>query len=237
MDTNVGFEFEFTSSLSHNEIRKLLKERGIKFTGAGKWRLTSDGSVSSSRRWYESVELISPPMPIKEAITTLKTVFAFMSDIPCDVNRTCGLHINMDIGKATTKRIDPTKLVVLVDEVRVAEKYGRSRAHYALPHNSKIRQQARYWAKLKNKPEPLKEYVKRWALDRDELMEKYSAINFRKQKRLGYIEFRMVGNKDYHKRYSEIKRDLLHFEQCMIKAADPIMGEKAIARRLNKLAA
>ena len=45
----------------------------------------------------------------------------------------------------------------------------------------------------------------------------------------------MIGNSFYEKRYTEIKNDIMHFETCMIKAADKELGEKALTRRLNKI--
>ena len=70
----------------------------------------------------------------------------------------------------------------------------------------------------------------------DQLDEKYSAINFGKQED-GYLEFRMIGNRGYENRYNEISKDIIHFETCMRKAADKKAGNKAVVRRLNKMAA
>jgi len=106
-----------------------------------------------------------------------------------------------------------------------------------LPNKSKIRQQAKYWTNLKNKPCKLVDYVKQWGLTKDQLEEKYSAINFGNQEDVGYLEFRMIGNRGYENRYKEIAKDILHFETCMYKAADKTAGNKAVSRRLNKMAA
>jgi hypothetical protein len=82
----------------------------------------------------------------------------------------------------------------------------------------------------------LVDYVKQWGLSVEQLDEKYSAINFGKQED-GYLEFRMIGNRGYEKRYNEISKDIKHFETCMRKAADITKGAKAVTRRLNKMAA
>jgi hypothetical protein len=47
----------------------------------------------------------------------------------------------------------------------------------------------------------------------------------------------MIGNRGYENRYKEIAKDILHFETCMYKAADETAGNKAVSRRLNKMAA
>jgi hypothetical protein len=175
-------------------------------------------------------------MRIEKALKMLEVVFKFMRENPVETNTTTGLHVNIDIGKIATKRIDPAKLVTLVDDESVARRYKRTKQMYCLPHNSKIRKQAKYYNNLKNKPCKLVDYIKQYGLTRDELEEKYSAINFGKQDQ-GFLEFRMIGNTDYQCRYKEIAKDVKNFELCMRKAADKSAGNKAVVRRLNKMAA
>ena len=240
--TRIGFEFEFVSVLTEDEVTEKLLEYGIEIDESDRnaWQLTEDMSVKSrksSSYFSYGHELISPPMPTKRAFKMLAVVFKFMRDIKAETNTTTGLHVNMDIGKRNTRRIDPTKLITLVDDEKVAKRYNRSRAYYALPNKSKIRQQAKYWTNLKNKPCNLVDYVKQWGLTKDQLEEKYSAINFGNQQLLGYLEFRMIGNRGYENRYKEIAKDILHFEVCMVKSADAKVGNLAVTRRLNKMAA
>ena len=240
--TRIGFEFEFVSVLTEDEVTEKLLEYGIKIDESDRnaWQLTEDMSVKSrksSSYFSYGHELISPPMPTKRAFKMLAVVFKFMRDIKAETNTTTGLHGNMDMGKRNTRRIDPTKLITLVDDEKVAKRYNRSRAYYALPNKSKIRQQAKYWSNLKNKPCNLVDYVKQWGLTKDQLEEKYSAINFGNQQLLGYLEFRMIGNRGYENRYKEIAKDILHFEVCMVKSADAKVGNLAVTRRLNKMAA
>lgn len=239
--TNVGFEFEFTSKFLEGDLRDKLAEYGIlvkRSRGYKDWVIDYDGSVEPRHRrsYHNTYELVSPPMPMDQAIKTLGVVFKFMQENPVETNTTTGLHVNMDIGRET-KFIDPLKLITLVDDEAVARRYKRSKLYYCLPHNSTIRKQARYYNNLKNKPCGLVDYVKQWALTNRQLAEKYSAINFGKQKKQGFIEFRMIGNRDYQNRYKEIVKDIRHFETCMIKAADANIGNKAVVRRLNKMAA
>jgi len=246
--TRIGFEFEFCTHHSDEVIRSKLNDIGIKVRKVDRrrnnrnldykmWRLEGDPSVEPRRHllWWNDFELISPPMQMNKALRMLDVVLRFLKENDCETNTTTGLHINMDIGKRATKRIDGTKLIVLVDEEAVAKRYSRSRALYALPRNSKIRKTAKYWKNLKKKPSSLKRYVKQRAVMEYELTEKYSAISFEKQESDGFLEFRMIGNSFYEKRYTEIKNDIRHFETCMIKAADKELGEKALTRRLNKI--
>tara|TARA_R100000008_G_C3570163_1_gene161587 strand:- start:493 stop:1221 length:729 start_codon:yes stop_codon:yes gene_type:complete len=241
--TKIGFEFEFATPLDAKQVRTKLLEYGIKIMnnrGYKAWRLEGDMSIEGRKKnmamFTNGHELVSPPMAPQKAFKMLDVVFKFMQDINAETNTTTGLHVNMDIGKQATKRIEPIKLVTLVDDEAVAKRYKRSKAYYALPLNSKIRKQVKYWDNLKNKPCKLVDYVKQWGLSPDELDEKYSTINFGKQKQ-GYLEFRMIGNRGYENRYKEIVKDIKHFETCMRKAADKNAGNKAMVRRLNKMAA
>jgi len=237
----VGFEFEFTTSLSNNEVRSKLQEYGIKVQnnrGYNAWKLVGDPSIETRRRhsYDNGCELVSPPMRIEKALKMLEVVFKFMRENPVETNTTTGLHVNMDIGNKATKRIDPAKLVTLVDDEAVARRYKRAKQMYCLPHNSQIRKQAKYYNNLKNKPCKLVDYIKQYGLAQDELEEKYRTINFGKQDQ-GFLEFRMIGNTDYQCRYKEIAKDVRNFELCMRKAADKSAGNKAVVRRLNKMAA
>jgi hypothetical protein len=222
----VGFEFEFTTSLSNNEVRSKLLEYGIKVQnnrGYNAWKLVVDPSIETRRKhsYDNGCELVSPPMRIEKALKMLEVVFKFMRENPVETN---------------TTRIDPAKLVTLVDDETVARRYRRTKQMYCLPHNSQIRKQAKYYTSLKNKPCKLVDYIKQWGFTKDQLEEKYSAINFGKQDQ-GFLEFRMIGNTDYQCRYKEIVKDVKHFELCMRKAADKSAGNKAVVRRLNKMAA
>ena len=238
----IGFEFEFATTLTVKEVRKELLNYGIKIQnnrGYKTWSLVDDMSIGTRRPnsyFSHGHELVSPPMPPKKALKMMAVVFQFMKDNNIETNTTTGLHVNMDIGEKATKRIEPTKLVTLVDDEKIAKRYNRSKAQYCLPHNSKIRQQVKHWNNLKNKPCKLVDYVKQWGLSVEQLDEKYSAINFGKQDD-GYLEFRMIGNRGYEKRYNEISKDILHFEDCMRKAADAKDGNLTVTRRLNKMAA
>ena len=238
--TKIGFEFEFVTTMTATETRSKLKKLGLKFSKKTDWSLVCDMSIESRRSKSMFVyghELVSPPMNPAKALKMMDLVFEFMRANNIETNTTTGLHVNMDIGKRATKRIEPTKLVTLVDDEAVAKRYNRSKAYYCLPHKSKIRKQVKYWDNLKNKPCNLKDYIKDWGLTPEELDEKYSAINFNHQQDAGYLEFRMIGNRGYENRYKEIAKDIQHFETCMIKAADKDAGNKAVSRRLNKMAA
>jgi hypothetical protein len=238
----VGFEFEFATSMSDQQVTQKLTEYGIKVEngpGYSTWQLDFDVSIQTRKHhsYTNSCELISPPMRLSKALKMLDAVLKFMRENPVETNTTTGLHINMDIGSKATKRIDPAKLVTLVDDESVARRYKRSKQMYCLPHNSKIRQQARYYNNLKNKPCKLIDYIKQWGLTSAQLEEKYSAINFGKQSDDGFLEFRMIGNTNYQYRFREIVKDVRHFETCMRKAADKHAGNRAVVRRLNKMAA
>ena len=106
--TRIGFEFEFVSVLTEDEVTEKLLEYGIKINnnlGYTAWQLDHDMSVKSrksSSYFSHGHELISPPMSTKRAFKMLAVVFKFMQDIKAETNTTTGLHVNMDIGKRNT---------------------------------------------------------------------------------------------------------------------------------------
>ena len=46
-------------------------------------------------------------------------------------------------------------------------------------------------------------------------------VNLEKFKKKKYLEFRGMGNRNYHKRYDEIRTNIMHFVDCMELSINP----------------
>lgn len=60
---------------------------------SSKWRLKTDASVSSRRG--RGLELVSPILRGDNDMLILKNFMTMLTELHCDVNRTCGLHVHV----------------------------------------------------------------------------------------------------------------------------------------------
>ena len=96
-----GVEVEFVSNLDRREVAVAVEyETGIKLELASysdksnKWRLKTDNSIAS--RGGYGMELVTPILFGEEQMTNLRDVLKVIEGIGT-VNRTCGLHVHIDI--------------------------------------------------------------------------------------------------------------------------------------------
>lgn len=86
-----GIEIEFYG------IRRLDVERWLGDSGLGNagWRIKSDGSVSGPDGI--GLELVSPPLTGEDGLAQVRTACEWLNANGAAVNRTCGLHIHLDV--------------------------------------------------------------------------------------------------------------------------------------------
>lgn len=99
-----GVELEFVSNHDRYEMARLIEEAtGQHITIAGysdksnKWRLKSDSSVSG--RGMYGMELVTPILHGESDMELLKSIVA-VCEANGSVNRTCGMHVHVDITNA-----------------------------------------------------------------------------------------------------------------------------------------
>ena len=193
-----------------------------------KFTVTTDPSVETNRD-NSDVEIVTPVWTLKNGLKAIDKLFTLMELMNAETNVSCGLHINLGFSrKNETKSIDEAKLVLLVDEQKWLKTFKRTRNEFVEPMKKGLRlkkndTQNRVFTKLKNKII---------------LKDKYDSINMSKlniKKGAGWIEFRIVGGKNYHKRLREVKTVILHFAESLQASTNTVDKKNKLTRNINSL--
>lgn len=224
----MGFEVEFvyvapdvtSEDQAFDQAQSELTQLGLPF-GKGAWALVPDRSIKTSDPTHEfGMELVSPPLPLAENLTNLKNVFMWMQDAQHETNSSTGLHINVSVQGLSDANLDKLKLLLLLDEQQVQRLFDRLLNSYTWNHVN-ILQQAIAQAKQQQQPwtqtrqfNQIK-YILNAGID----LNKYRTVNFSKLEK-GYLEFRIMGNQDYHKRFETVRSVVLRYALVLLSALD-----------------
>ena len=230
----VGYELEMGVDAPSSTIRGAVKAIFPKIADRNsskardKFTVTTDFSVETNRD-NPNVEIVTPVWTLKNGLKAIDKLFTLMELMNAQTNASCGLHINLGFSrKSETKKIDEAKLVLLVDEHKWLKAFKRTRNEFVEPMKKGLRlkkndTQNRVFTKLKNKII---------------LKDKYDSINMSKlniKKGAGWIEFRIVGGKNYHKRLREVKTVILHFAESLQASTNTVDKKNKLTRNINSL--
>jgi hypothetical protein len=201
----------------------------------GKYTLEPDSSLSVDDGPDAGWELVSPVMPLDEALDQLEKLFAYIEEKDGDIytNESTGLHMNISVPQGND--IDYTKLVLFSGDKFILDKYNRLSNNYA---NSALGQlearaatmppelAAEAMQKMKdNLEDTAEEYVRAGTGQA-----KYTSIHIKD----GYIEFRGPGGMYTNKSFGENMDVMLRFARAMTIAADPQAYRQEYQKKLYK---
>lgn len=225
----MGFEVEFvyvapqttSQTQAFHQAQQDLVKLGLKF-GARQFQLMPDASINTHKQPHRfGIELVSPPLPLSPNLVNLENMFTWMQEHDHETNESTGLHINVSVQGLSDAHLDKLKLLLLLDEHHVQQKFDRLLNSYTQSH-VEILKQAIAQARMKSQPwTNVREFEKiRHIMNASIDLEKYRTVNFSKLEK-GYLEFRIMGNQDYHKKFSTVKRMVLRYAQVLLWALDP----------------
>lgn len=255
-NTLVGFEFEClvpeNSPLNHesglrgNELEKVIFDKISKDLSSlinqkvliqsiarskhmrlGHWLITSDQSIKGTSDLDVGVEIISPPIPLSKALEYLELTFKWMKDSKIETNMTTGFHINLSMPGI--ENIDMVKLVLFMGESHVLKEFDRMSNSFT---NSQITSIKNSIIGARSLPKEASEMIA--LANRSLSSNKYSSVNIEKIKD-GYLEFRLVGNSDYHSDFKKIKNTILRFVSALEIASDPKAERGLYLKKLSKI--
>lgn len=188
------------------------------------WLVTNDESVEGDGM---GVEIISPPTPLGKALDDLEKVFDWMDDNKIITNITTGFHINLSVPNIAD--VDLVKLVLFMGETHVMKQFDRLANRYS---GSQVRSILNNLAGGRGLPSEASEMIK--LADRNLSDSKYTSVNITKMKS-GYLEFRIVGNSNYHSDFSKIKNTILRFVSALEIACDKDAERKLYLKKITAL--
>ena len=181
------------------------------------------------------VELISPVKPFGQGYERMLKIFELLNNfellgikgLRVETTHMTGFHVNLGVKG---KKVDYLKLLFLMGEQYIAKKFDRE--NLTDMAELVLRKMARKFLSGTSLPRLIPMFFKQIPLtDQDiktvlELLRrevpvyKFMRVNLRKLQQ-GWIEFRRIGNKDYHKRGPEISRIVRQLAGIMHVATDP----------------
>jgi hypothetical protein len=238
----VGYEIEFDPNiddpsehgdLSQSVITRDLRSLGIRVqpgpkASGDRWALTTDRSIETQSN-TAGLELISPPMPVAQAVEKLNMIFDWMMQREHRTNSTTGFHVGVSYGGVTqTQQADPLKVVLLFGEPHVARLFQRELNTYTASHLARLQDQLNGTNWFQNQ-----EVTKVMDRVRSKLEHsKYMSVNLTRQATLGYFEFRIMGNTNYHRRFREVMDTILRYGFVLQASVDPEAHRQEYLREL-----
>ena len=201
----------------------------------GKYTLEPDSSLSVDDGPDAGWELVSPVMPLDEALDQLEKLFNYIEEKDGDIytNESTGLHMNISVPQGND--IDYTKLVLFSGDKFILDKYNRLSNNYAASALGQLEARAaqlppgkaaQAMQKMKdNLEDTAEEYVRAGTGQA-----KYTSIHIKD----GYIEFRGPGGMYTNKSFGENMNTMLRFARAMTIAADPQAYKQEYQKKLYK---
>ena len=203
------------------------------------WYIEPDGSLRPDNRRDFTAEVVSPPLPAKDAVQALKNFFALASQLKLYTNESTGLHINVSIPAT----IDLMKLAVFTGDQHILQKYGRMDNDYAasvtrdIPTKISNRNSVVRVADIPGK-NVFGQQKKTTTINYKELKDIADDISANHTASISsngkWISFRHVGG-NYLKDYNEIFNVVGRFVRAVIIASDPSLYKNEYATAVAKL--
>ena len=208
----------------------------------GMWIVEPDSSLQADDREDFGLEIVSPPMPLEQALEKLEQVCDWAnnpSEGNCYTNESTGLHMGVSVPFKGGD-VDYLKLILFLGDEYVLKSFGREANTYTKSAMSKFKEnikggRADPAGAMKLMQSGLIELANR-EIQKGVGEGKYTSAHVQK----GYIEFRSAGgdwlaeeNADPEK----LSSTMLRYAYAMSLAADPSAERREYAKKLYKLIA
>lgn len=209
-------------------------KKGVDESGAFVVMADSSIEADEGERAGYGAEIVTPPLPAKEAIACLSRIFDFIEDEGLKTNHSTGLHINISIPNI--KRLDPVKLVLMMGDEHVLRQFGRVGNAMAKPQMRLVRDSIERAVATGRIPASSSEVGELLGSIAERVLKagKYNSVNFDKLA-LGYLEFRSAGNSNYHQDLTTVENLVGRWMSAMDTACDPEKDKNVYLKRLAKV--
>lgn len=206
----------------------------------GLWIVEPDSSLQPDDREDYGLEIVSPPMPLKQALEKLQAVTDWANSNEGDAytNESTGLHMGVSIPYKEG-RVDYLKLILFLGDEYVLQQYGREANTYTKAAMKEIRSRAGSEANATRVLELLKHNLIELAereLVRSTGEGKYTSAH----KQNKYIEFRSAGGDwlaEDNAEPGKLENTMMRYAYAMYLAGNPGLERKEYAKKLYKLVA
>lgn len=197
------------------------------------WIFEPDSSLDADDIDDMPVEIVSPPMPLKDALEILPKFFAWAESNGAYANKSTGFHMSVSMPDHQGANLDYTKLALFLGDEHVLKEFGRAANTYAASAVKKIRQRINETnaEEVMNRMRQHLDQFATQALATPTGFGKYTSINPKGK----YIEFRSAGGSDYFRDMDKIQNTLMRYARATSLAMDPAAEKSEYAKKLYKL--
>lgn len=235
-EVKIGFELEFCSNSSREEVMRSLRALGLRFNQNARtyenYLLTVDGSIRGGNYGHE---LVSPVFSKENGLEEINKLFRWMNDTGNDTNNSCGFHVGVSVNDPNLMRnLDTLKLLLMFDHSEVLTAFGRSNNQYCpnlknLTLNS-IRNHALNWTENANGWRGA-QMTNEERIRRCIPVQKFATCNLGKLP--NYVEFRAMGGK-VHTKFDQVAATIEKYSNAILSAVDPDRDAELYAARKDR---
>jgi hypothetical protein len=197
---------------------------------ATRWIFEPDSSLEADDGDMP-VEIISPPMPLKECLSKIELFFQWAAEEDSYTNNSTGFHVGVSLPHVDG-RIDYVKLALFLGDKHVLETFDRMGNYYCKSAFDKIRDGVNS-EKIPDAYEVMRKGLIELAsktLKQQGGHGKYTSINLKND----YVEFRSMGD-EYHNKVPEILNTVKRYAYAMYIASRPDLHREEYAKKLYKM--
>ena len=197
------------------------------------WIFEPDSSLDGEDPDNMPLEIISPPMPLSQAVEIIPKFFEWAKDNDAYTNESTGFHMSVSMPDHAAQKLDFTKLALFLGDEYVLKQFGRIANTYTKSAIEKI--------KDRKSPEAVQSVLGKMRDHLDQFAArslavpagfgKYTSINPKD----GYVEFRSAGGENYMEDLKRLQNTLLRYSQALNVAMDPQSNKQEYAKKLYKL--
>lgn len=185
------------------------------------WGLKEDISIKPA-----GAELVSPPLPVEEAISAMYDVLDQIDGKELFTNNSTGLHINVSVPEPD--QIDLLKLLLFMGEGYVLDMFNRKGNKYTKPLLDEV---VKY---LKTREGDINKTIDAINAFMVENAHHYRTIDINKLAK-GYLEFRAGGNAGYEDKGKDIEDLIRRYVRIITLASDPDAEREAYLKKLYQV--
>ena len=199
------------------------------------WIFEPDSSLDADESDDMPVEIITPPMPLKDCLKKLEDFFAWAERNDAYTNESTGFHMGVSLPNLGGE-VDFVKLALFLGDEYVLQEFGRAGNTYCRSAMSKIRDRVgsdtgrAVSDAMELMRHNLIELAQR-SIAHNSGFGKYTSINPKDK----YIEFRSAGGPGYFRDIDRLKNTLLRYAQAMTIAGNPASYRREYYKKLYKL--
>lgn len=200
------------------------------------WIMEPDPSIEADEDGSAGVEIISPPMELEAGLEKMREFFEWMQSYGAGTNSSTGFHVGVSLPEQQMKTLDWLKVIVLLGDEYVLEKFNRQSNTYTNSSLLKVVSSIRtsknendvltLFSQMKQDFNALSKKLMKEVVNQN----KYVSVNIKDN----YIEFRSMGG-DYIDELDTVTNMIMRYAAVMSVAADPNAAKEEYAKKLYKL--